>query len=149
MKILIGVDDSPHADAAVVFVRSVLWPKDTKVIVVSAVAPQVGVYSEVYVPAPVELERVLEDRIAHAQGLVSSIESKLRERGIVTDARVLTGDPREALIDTATRERADLIVVGSHGRSGLAKLLIGSVASHIVTHAPCNVLVVKKAARPF
>jgi nucleotide-binding universal stress UspA family protein len=147
MKILIGVDDSPHAEAAVEYVRSATWPKDTKVIVVSAVMPQVGVYSEVYVPAPVELERVLEDRIAHAQGLVSNIESRLRDRGLTTEARVLTGDPRETLLETATRERVDLIVVGSHGRSGIAKLLLGSVASHIVTHSPCSVMVVKKPPR--
>jgi nucleotide-binding universal stress UspA family protein len=38
---------------------------------------------------------------------------------------------------------ADLVVVGSHGRTGLAKLVLGSVASHVVTHAPCSVLVVK------
>ncbi len=48
-----------------------------------------------------------------------------------------------ALLDEAARRRVDLIVVGSHGRTGLTKLMMGSVASHIVTHAPCSVLVVK------
>ena len=38
---------------------------------------------------------------------------------------------------------ADLVVVGSHGRTGLGKLLMGSVASHVVSHAPCTVMVVK------
>jgi hypothetical protein len=45
----------------------------------------------------------------------------------------------------ARAERSDLVVVGSHGRSGLSRLLIGSVASHVVIHAPCSVLVVKTA----
>ena len=60
---------------------------------------------------------------------------------------MLVGDPREALIEMARREGADLIVVGSHGRSGLTKLLMGSVASHVVTHAPCDVLVVRPRAK--
>jgi len=61
---------------------------------------------------------------------------------------VLAGDPRQTLLDVAQSERADLIVVGSHGRSGLAKMMLGSVSSHVVTHAPCSVLVVKQTGRP-
>jgi nucleotide-binding universal stress UspA family protein len=57
-----------------------------------------------------------------------------------------TGDPRDALLRLAADERVDLMVVGSHGRTGLAKLLLGSVSSHAVTHASCNVLVVKEEA---
>jgi universal stress protein A len=49
-------------------------------------------------------------------------------------------------VDEARREKADLIVVGSHGRSGMAKLLLGSVAAHVVSHAPCSVLVVRPPA---
>jgi nucleotide-binding universal stress UspA family protein len=56
------------------------------------------------------------------------------------------GDPRSVLIEAARREKSDLLVIGSHGRSGMAKLLLGSVASHVVGHAPCSVLVVKRPA---
>jgi nucleotide-binding universal stress UspA family protein len=47
------------------------------------------------------------------------------------------------LEETVAVEHADLLVVGSHGRTGIKKLLLGSVASHVVAHAPCPVLVVK------
>jgi nucleotide-binding universal stress UspA family protein len=53
------------------------------------------------------------------------------------------GDPREAIVEAARKTGADLVVVGSHGRTGIGKLVLGSVASHVVTHAPCSVLVVK------
>jgi universal stress protein A len=59
---------------------------------------------------------------------------------------MVQGDPRDALVETARQDRVDLIIVGSHGRTGLSKLLLGSVASHVVSHAPCNVLVVKLPA---
>jgi nucleotide-binding universal stress UspA family protein len=47
-------------------------------------------------------------------------------------------------VEFVRAERADLLVVGSHGRTGLAKLMLGSVSSHTMTHAPCSVLVVKQ-----
>ena len=148
MKILIGVDDSAHSTAALEFVKGMTWPRDTEIVVVSAVRPPVAVYTEVYVPAAEQIERVIEDQRKYHEELVSRAELQLRDRGFRTSAKVLQGDPREALIDMAKRENADLIVVGSHGRSGLTKLLMGSVASHIVTHAPCNVLVVRQTTRP-
>ena len=147
MRILIGVDDSPHSDAAVEFVRKLPWPADTEVIVVSSVRPIVAVYSEMYVPAAAQAGDLLEDQIRFHQELVSRDELKLKEAGLRTEARVLQGDPRESLIEAAKTERADLLVVGSHGRTGLARVLMGNVAAHIVSHAPCNVLVVKLGGR--
>jgi nucleotide-binding universal stress UspA family protein len=55
----------------------------------------------------------------------------------------VTDDPRLSIVAVATREAVDLVVVGSHGRSGLQKLLLESVSSHVVAHTPCSVLVVK------
>ena len=142
MKILIGVDDSACSHAALEFVRKLEWPAKSKALVVSAVRPAVMAYSEVYVPA-VAAEELMETQTKDAQELVSRAELELRDSGLATEARVLTGDPREAIVQTAKDEGADLVVVGSHGRSGIAKLLMGSVAAHVVTHAPCSVLVVK------
>jgi nucleotide-binding universal stress UspA family protein len=68
----------------------------------------------------------------------------LRRAGISTETRLLEGDPRDALVEFVRAERADLLVVGSHGRTGLAKLMLGSVSSHATTHASCSVLVVKQ-----
>jgi nucleotide-binding universal stress UspA family protein len=146
MRILIGVDDSPHAQAAVEHVKRMTWPEGSSVLVLAAVQPMVGAYLEAYVPAPDYALQIEEDQMQHARELVERGERELRSAGLTVEARAVRGDPREALIDTARNERSDLIVVGSRGRSGLSKLLIGSVASHIVTHAPCNVLVVKTRA---
>lgn len=143
MKILIGVDDSPHSAAALEFVKKMTWPPATEVVVVSAVRPAIALYSEVYVPASEQVEKIMDDQRKYHEELVSRMELQLRDRGFKTSGRVLIGDPRETIIEMAKREGADLIVVGSHGRSGLTKLLMGSVASHVVTHAPCDVLVVR------
>jgi len=92
------------------------------------------------------LIEVTEEQREHARELVKQAEEQLREAGIPSESRMPTGDPRDALLRLAADERVDLMVVGSHGRTGLAKLLLGSVSSHAVTHASCNVLVVKEEA---
>jgi nucleotide-binding universal stress UspA family protein len=147
MKILIGVDDSPHSRAAVEFVKKMTWPKDTKVVVLSVVRPVVGIYAEAYVPVQSDFERVTEEMVRFHQETASGAERELRAAGFQTDAKVLTGDPRATLIELAETERADLIILGSHGRTGMAKLMMGSVASHVATHAPCSVMVVKLPSR--
>lgn len=144
MKILIGIDDSPCSRAAMGFVRKSPWAAKSHVVVLSAVRPPVMAYSEIYVPPAAAMDEVMqEEKVAH-QELVSQAERELREAGLETEGRVILGDPREAIVETARGEAADLVVVGSHGRSGIAKLLMGSVASHVVTHSPCSVLVVKQ-----
>jgi nucleotide-binding universal stress UspA family protein len=57
---------------------------------------------------------------------------------------MIQGDPRSTLVEEARRTGADLLVVGSHGRSGLSKLVLGSVAAYVASHAPCSVLIVKR-----
>ncbi len=147
MKVMIGVDDSPASQAALEFVRRVAWPSDTTMKVVSAVELPATAYATAYAPADLDLGAWLDELTKHYQEVVSRDETVLRSAGLRVESGVLQGDPREMLIEEARRERADLVVVGSHGRTGLDRLLMGSVASHVVTHAPCSVLVVKEAGK--
>jgi len=141
MKIILGVDDSRHSHAAIEMVAKTPWPKDTRVIVLSASPRFFAGPGEAVSPGVVE--QLVEEQIAYHHGIAKRAEEQLRAAGMKAESRVAQGDPREALVETARAEGAELIVVGSHGRTGLAKILIGSVASHVVAHAPCNVLVVK------
>jgi nucleotide-binding universal stress UspA family protein len=56
------------------------------------------------------------------------------------------GDPADAIIQAAEKEDADLIVMGTHGRTGLTRLLMGSVAEAVVRKAKCPVLTIKQSA---
>lgn len=143
MKILIGVDDSPHSRAALEWVKGMKWPAGSRFIVVSACPPQVIAYSMADVGVASWMQTAEGERVKEHQELAARVERDLQSTGLATEARVLQGDPREALIRTATTDNVDLLVVGSHGRTGLEKVLMGSVASHVVTHAPCSVMVVK------
>jgi nucleotide-binding universal stress UspA family protein len=146
MKILVPVDASPFSDAALDYVKKMPWPGGTRVIVGSAVAPVPMAYSEAFVPAPSQMESILEDLTTFHRDIATRGTQTLKAAGMDAQAVVLQGDPREAILDLAKRERVDLVVMGSHGRTGLGKLLMGSVASHVVAHAPCSVLVVRAEA---
>jgi nucleotide-binding universal stress UspA family protein len=68
-------------------------------------------------------------------------------RGIETDCAVAVGSPWQAICDAARHREVDLIVIGSHGYSGIDKLL-GTTAAKVVNHAPCSVLVVREPDSP-
>jgi universal stress protein A len=142
MKVLIGVDDSQHSTAACAFVERFPWPLDTRFVVLSVVHSPVAAYAGTFEGgwlAPSEEE----DRTRSFEDAASDAANILQRVHLCAEAKLAHGDPRTELVDAARRERADLVVVGSHGRTGLLKLFMGSVASHVVKHAPCSVLVVR------
>ena len=146
MKILIGLDASMHSERVLDFVARMRWPAGSRVIVLSVLQPVPSAVTGAYEASVIPPEN-MEGLRQQLEEVVARAEGALREVGFSTEGRVLVGEPRQALIETAQSERADLIVVGSHGRSGIAKMMLGSVSSHIVTHAPCSVMVVKQSGR--
>ena len=147
MKIIVALDDSVHSERALEFVSQMRWPAGSTIVVLSVAQPIPAAFATPYEATSIPAE-VLEAQHVLLQETVARAEVILRESGLSTVGRVLDGDPRAALLEAAEHERADLLVVGSHGRAGLAKLTLGSVSSHTVTHAPCSVLVVKGPRTP-
>jgi nucleotide-binding universal stress UspA family protein len=72
-----------------------------------------------------------------------SIVQKAKAAGVDATFLVWDGDAGEAIVAAADSENADVIVVGSHGRSGVSRFLIGSVSDYVVRHAHCPVMVVR------
>jgi nucleotide-binding universal stress UspA family protein len=89
----------------------------------------------------------LDDQKKPADELLERIASELRCGGFKVDTSVEVGDIRERIIDAAQEWGADLIVVGSHGRSGIPRFLLGSVAEFVARHAECSVEIVRTSVR--
>lgn len=68
---------------------------------------------------------------------------------VPTDQRVVVGSPETQIVEVATEENIDLIVISTHGRTGLKHVLLGSVVENVVRHAPCPVLVVREREHEF
>ena len=143
MKVIIGIDDSPFSRTAVDYVRDAPWPANSRFIVLSAAPLETVAYSVMDVGAVSLVQEVQKEQVTKHREVVAHVERELRGVGLATVGRVERGDPGEVIVNAALSEGADLVIVGSHGRTGLRKLVLGSVAGHVVTRAPCSVLVVK------
>jgi nucleotide-binding universal stress UspA family protein len=74
---------------------------------------------------------------------MAALVRRAKNSGVRTEARMVTGDPSSQIVRTARSTRADLIVIGTHGRRGVARFLLGSVAERVIATAPCPVLTVR------
>jgi nucleotide-binding universal stress UspA family protein len=95
---------------------------------------------------------ITEEFESEAPGLTEKMEEKAREmvekaareaEGLDVTTEVHVGDSADVIVEVAQKKGADIIIVGTHGRTGLKRLILGSVASKVIGHAPCNVLVVR------
>ena len=82
------------------------------------------------------------ERKAEAQAALDQALAAMQAAGIDSEALLAEGRPDQVVIETANNRQADLIVVGSHGRGGLSRLLLGSVSERIMGQAQCPVLIV-------
>ena len=79
---------------------------------------------------------------AHAEKILNSVAEEARSAGVTCETVQVEQDhPYEAIIDTAQRRGCDLIVMASHGRSGIAAIVLGSVTTKVLTHTKIPVLV--------
>jgi nucleotide-binding universal stress UspA family protein len=147
MRIVLAVDDSAHSEAAVKAVVTQFRPADTEVCVFHAVEwlrelPQSYRFGE----GPSYAEDILSKQhqsFENAKQLAARVARQLQAAGFRTTTETPDTDPRHGIIDCAAQRNADLIVMGSHGRRGVERLLLGSVAEAVVRHAPCSVEIVR------
>jgi nucleotide-binding universal stress UspA family protein len=97
--------------------------------------------------ADAEDEAAQESLIEH-DGIAAEAAATLRAVGFKANSEVRSGSPASTIVAFATDWDADLVIMGSHGRTGLARLLLGSVARNVLHHANCSVLIVHRHAEP-
>jgi len=90
-----------------------------------------------------EASQVLEEQREEAEGLVARASEQLRDAGFSVTTAIEQGNPKVVIIDSATQWSPDLIIVGSHGRKGLDRFLMGSVSDAVARHARCSVQIVR------
>jgi nucleotide-binding universal stress UspA family protein len=140
MKIMLAIDDSEFSGDILQAVVAQFRTENTEVRVLHVLQPAMPVPPPQMAPgyAP-----ELEDQMKPARELVERIAGELRRAGFKADTAIEIGDPRERIIDSATEWRADLIVVGSHGRGGFRRFLLGSVAEFVARHTKCSIEIVR------
>jgi nucleotide-binding universal stress UspA family protein len=134
--IIYPTDFSHSSDAALDYATSLARDSGAKLLLVHVEEPPLAYGGgEMYsgIPEP-NTEALL--KMLHAV--------KPKDPAVPYEHRLLAGDPASAIVELAEQENADLIVLGTHGRTGLARLLMGSVAEAIVRRAPCPVFTYRR-----
>jgi nucleotide-binding universal stress UspA family protein len=147
-KILCPIDFSDSADHAMRYAAALAQNFGAELTLLHVVAPIVAV-----LPGETALPDTLQadiDELAEAcQQRLCEIVGTLAADGLNVQQKVINGVPFVEIIRFARDAETDLIVMGSHGRTGLGHLLIGSVAERVVRKATCPVLTVKQPGHEF
>ena len=140
--IVVPTDFSEYAEHAFTWALGLATDRKAKIVLVH-VAQSISYYAfpeSGYVP---DLQKMEAEMIGDAEKRLADFAAKKGTRPVPVETRIVVGEPVWEICQAATREHADLIVMGSHGRTGLSHVLLGSVAERVVRHAPCPVLVAR------
>ena len=134
-KILVGTDGSRFSKAAT----------DKAIDFAQSYGSELTVISIVDVPAEFHAEApaAVEDLIRKAREYTAAVKKQAEAAGVPTETFIGEAETWEAIVNAAQEQAVDLVVMGSHGRTGLRRLLMGSVTEKVIGNAPCPVLVVK------
>jgi nucleotide-binding universal stress UspA family protein len=144
MRALVAIDGSEAASRAVDLVCGIRWPAGTVIVVAEAVESGEGLYGGPWPSlAMVEVGRLETEVRSSAEQDVSEAAERLVRPGLTVETAVLRGRPATAISERARVMGADLIVVGSRGHGRIVPMLLGSISSELVDHAPAPVLVVR------
>jgi nucleotide-binding universal stress UspA family protein len=143
-RVLVPLDGSKTAEAILPFVLEIAGPLDVEVTLLRVVVP--------IPPSAVEGTRELtvedvEGRRAEAQAYLDRLAAELRDRGVRVQTAVRRGDPAVEIAAAAEELQADLVAMTTHGRSGLGRLLFGSVAEAVLRSTDLPVLMMRQTAK--
>jgi len=136
MKILLATDGSKFSQAATQALISQCRPQGTEIRVLNVVD------LPLMIPTLYASE-FREESLKDGEEFVRKAEQPLTKAGYKVETAVEEGDPKSTIVEDAVRWHADLIVLGSHGRKGVDRFLMGSVSDAVARHAPCSVEVVR------
>jgi nucleotide-binding universal stress UspA family protein len=143
VRILLAIDDSKFSEAAIETVLEQARRHGTEVRVLHVLEPPPLLVARELGGFEPALESALEFQKQQAEAVVAKAAELLRAQGLKVTAAVEMGDPKSKILDVAEEWQADLIVLGSHGRTGLNRFLMGSVSDAVARHACCSVEIVR------
>jgi nucleotide-binding universal stress UspA family protein len=134
-RILHPTDFSERSSTAFQLACALAHDYGARLVVLHVAQPPMIAYGEVVMPPPsLDYRKVAEDQLRQLQAPWA---------GLRLEHRLEEGDPAATILRVAQETGSDLVVLGTHGRTGLGRLLMGSVAEQVVRRAPCAVLTVK------
>jgi nucleotide-binding universal stress UspA family protein len=141
-RVMHASDFSPASRAAFAEAVEMAETNRAELVVVHVLTPVMPVAGEGMIP-PQTWEDIERSARASAQKSLGALLAKAKKAGVRARGVLLDGVPHEAIVRAVKSQRPNVLVMGTHGRTGLAKFLLGSVTSRVVALSPCPVLTVR------
>jgi nucleotide-binding universal stress UspA family protein len=142
-RILCATDFSPASRPALARAIALCRANRAELSIVHVFTPAIPVAGEAYYALPQAYGRMLADIRAHARSELDRVVARAKKAGVRVKGLLFEGMPHDRIVRAARSTRADLVVMGTHGRTGLARFFIGSVAARVIALAPCPVMTVR------
>lgn len=139
-NILTATDGSRYGSAAAAMAIEIAKRCNSNLTIISVFPSEDVVHVE---HARLQLRAAAEDEFKKMETHVRDIKDKAVKEGVKAEGYLLSGSAAETIIETANEYKADIVILGSHGRTGLDRLVMGSVTERVIVLSSCAVLVVK------
>jgi nucleotide-binding universal stress UspA family protein len=150
-RIVVALDGSSRAERVLPYVEELATRTGARVTLVRAwspppdIDPRPGVGALLGDASFRTADAELRNSQFQAERYLEEVVVRLRDRGIAADYELLEGPAGEMIVDEADGLGAEMVAMTTHGRSGLGRLVLGSVADYVVQHTTCPVLLVRAA----
>ncbi len=142
-KILVCLDGSPLAEAALPHAQMLASDEEAEIVLLRVSADPAAEFS---FSDPSIADNLIQDMEAETLAYMQSARGKLQRAGFRTSFLICQGAIAETILQTASEIKADVIVMSTHGRSGIQRWLLGSVADRVVTHSTTPVMLIRPGA---
>jgi nucleotide-binding universal stress UspA family protein len=143
-RILVPVDFSDDSLRALQYAKDFATPFKAELVLLYVVEPiYYATPADMYATSP-NLALLIDEQRRSGKAQLARLEAKLAKGRRKVRGVLKAGSPAQVIVDTAKRLKADMIIMSTHGRSGLAHVLLGSVAERVVRGASCPVLTVRR-----
>jgi nucleotide-binding universal stress UspA family protein len=143
--ILVATDGSKYSEIAAKEAVSMSKSCGSNLFIVTAVHAESSAPLDI-VSSQMQKDLIAGKEMATAEKSIRTVKELAEKEQVKSEAYIYAGSPADVIIHTAKEKKADIIVVGSHGRTGIDRLFIGSVAERVIGTADCATLVVKTEA---
>jgi nucleotide-binding universal stress UspA family protein len=142
-RILVPLDGSALAEQALPYAKQIAQATGASFHLLEVLSPADVELEVSHWPPDAEADPAYGRRIRLARSYLQKLAEQLQTNGIDCTYRVMRGDPRTAICSIARRSRIDMVVMSTHGHTGLSRWVLGSVANQVIHRADCPVLVVR------
>ena len=145
LRLLLATDGSEYSKAAAHSIASRPWPAGSQIRIVSVVEPLMPATDPWFASGAIT-DTLRDENARKSRDAVEAAREIISRTGITIETAVVDGSPKKRIVELARDWRANLVVVGSHGRRGVLRYLLGSVSEAVAMQAHCSVEVIRDRA---